>query len=256
MEGVLRFQVFRRGNCPRFLHSSIIGCRLLGPPSCKLPFFSLHLVLAPPSPSLRTRCHPSSSSPYLLFALLLDSPSFVFLSSSSVCSSGRLPMLVFPFSLSSHLTPFFCKKCLFIMTSINPTSIPPITALRQELDYGDPQLSRCQTFYDSVRVFRKTFVSSQGWEGISIHDWRSREHQIALGEMVRSYLEQHGNGRLFWPDDKSSSRANRFNYSTDSVRYGNKIPSPVKYVLKLIIFKNQENHAAAFLALEHSAISQ
>lgn len=101
---------------------------------------------------------------------------------------------------------------------INPTSIPQITALREELDYGDPQLSRCQAFYDSVRVFRKTFVSSQGWDGSSIHDWKSREHQVALGEMVRSYLEQHGNGKLFWPDDNSSSRANTYKYSTDSAR--------------------------------------
>ncbi|KAG8158358.1 hypothetical protein KVR01_012119 [Diaporthe batatas] len=105
------------------------------------------------------------------------------------------------------------------MTSpLNSSSIPPITALRQELDYGDPTLARCQAFYDSTRLFRKTFVSSQGWDGSSIHDWKSREHQVALGEMVRSYLEQHKNGRFFWPDDKSSSRANKFQYSTDSGR--------------------------------------
>ncbi|KAG6368566.1 hypothetical protein INS49_002779 [Diaporthe citri] len=101
---------------------------------------------------------------------------------------------------------------------INPTAIPSITDLRKELDYGDQQSSRCQAFYDSVRVFRKTFISSQGWDGSSIHDWKSREHQTALGEMVRSYLELHGNGRVFWPDDNSQSRANKYKYSTDGAR--------------------------------------
>lgn len=112
-----------------------------------------------------------------------------------------------------------CKSILFIMAFlINPTAIPPITALRQELDYGDPLLPRCQAFYDSVRVFRKTFVSSLGREGSSLQDWKSREHQTGLVEMVRSYLELHRNGRLFWPDDRSQSRANKLRYSTDSAR--------------------------------------
>ncbi|OHE95988.1 hypothetical protein CORC01_08681 [Colletotrichum orchidophilum] len=102
--------------------------------------------------------------------------------------------------------------------SINPTSIPSITNLREQLDYGDPHLPRCQAFYDSVRVFRKTFVTNQGWEGSTIHEWRSREHRSALSEMARAYLERHGNGQLFWPDDDAQGRANKLKYSTDCIR--------------------------------------
>lgn len=135
-------------------------------------------------------------------------------------TSSRFSFLLSFSYLHSYLARHRCRGAskIIMASSSNPSSIPPITALRQELDYGDPQLARCQAFYDSVRLFRKTFVSSQGWDGPSIHDWRSKDHQIALGEMVRSYLEQHKNGIFFWPDDKSQSRANRFQYSTDSVR--------------------------------------
>ncbi|KXH39669.1 hypothetical protein CSAL01_02993 [Colletotrichum salicis] len=102
--------------------------------------------------------------------------------------------------------------------AINPTSIPPITQLREQLDYGDPHLPRCQGFYDSVRVFRKNFVTSQGWEGSTIHEWRIREHRTALAEMARAYLERHGNGQLFWPDDNTQGRANKLKYSSDGTR--------------------------------------
>lgn len=102
--------------------------------------------------------------------------------------------------------------------TISPASIPPITQLREQLDYGDSHLPRCQAFYDSVRVFRKTFVTSQGWEGSTIHDWRVRDHRNALAEMSRAYLERHGNGQLFWPDDNTNGRANKLKYSADGTR--------------------------------------
>lgn len=126
----------------------------------------------------------------------------------------------FPLPLSSfHETLLYYESLSSTMaSSINPTSIPSITALRQELDHGDPKLPRCQAFCDSFRAFRKTFVTSQGLEGGSFHDWRSREHQTALSEMVRSYLDVHVNGRLFWPDDNSQGRVNKLKYSTDSAR--------------------------------------
>lgn len=140
-----------------------------------------------------------------------------------VCSfPSPVSFLLFSFPLLSssfHERLLWYESLSSIMaSSINPTSIPPITVLRQELDYGDPKLSRCQAFCDSVRAFRKTFVTSQGLEGGSLHDWRSREHQTALGEMVRSYLDVHVNGRLFWPDDNSQGRFNKLKYSTDSAR--------------------------------------
>ncbi|KAF4784844.1 hypothetical protein HER10_EVM0013166 [Colletotrichum scovillei] len=102
--------------------------------------------------------------------------------------------------------------------TISPASIPPITQLREQLDYGDPHLPRCQAFYDSVRAFRKTYETSQGWEGNTIHEWRIREHRSALAEMARAFLELHGNGQLFWPDDNTKGKANKFKYSTDGAR--------------------------------------
>ncbi|KAL2285918.1 hypothetical protein FJTKL_07410 [Diaporthe vaccinii] len=76
------------------------------------------------------------------------------------------------------------------MPPIDPTSIPNITFLRQQLGYGDPQRPEYEAFCDSVRVFRKTFTSSSGHEGISFYDWKSKEHQSALEEMVQAYLKR------------------------------------------------------------------
>lgn len=200
----------KREACPRSENRQL---SFLFPSSCLLVSHSPRpLVSFPPRsfllPVSQTRSLPAPSSPGLLVS-----------SSFSRTSSPILESPLLFFSLSTCLKLHSSKRCLLIMASlINPTSIPRITVLRKELDYGDPQLPRCQAFYDSVRVFRKTFLSSQGWDGNSINDWKSREHQTALGEMVRSYLELHGNGRVFWPDDDSQSRANKYKYSTDGPR--------------------------------------
>lgn len=105
-----------------------------------------------------------------------------------------------------------------IMASINPTSIPSITALRQDLNYGDAKLPRCQAFYEDVRLFRKKYISSQGLEGGSLHEWKLREHQNALGEMTRAFLDRDGNGRHYWPDDETSPRYNGLKYSSGHAR--------------------------------------
>lgn len=97
-------------------------------------------------------------------------------------------------------------------------SIPSITTLRKELDYGDPQSPRCAAFYDDTRAFRKKFITSRGVAGPELHDWKSREGQAALTEMTLAYLDKEGNGRLFWPDDKSSANYNKYQYSKDHTR--------------------------------------
>ncbi|KAL0938598.1 uncharacterized protein CTRU02_205208 [Colletotrichum truncatum] len=101
------------------------------------------------------------------------------------------------------------------MSSTNPSDIPPISALREALDYGDVSLPRCKAFYDSCRYFQSSFISRQGWEASSLFDWKSREHQAALSEMTRAYLDTGGNGRVFWPDNETTSRSNKLKYSVN-----------------------------------------
>lgn len=189
------------------------------------PGFLVVVFMSPCSPSLPNSRLLVFLSLFASYHCLTDLPSSCFF----FCWSTRFPF--FPahplpharplLSFSSCLRLYFAENCLCSMASLkNPTSIPAITALREQLDYGNPRLARCQAFCDSVRVFRKEFVSSQGWHSSSIHDWKSGEHQTALSEMVRSYLELQGNGSLFWPEHNLQGRANKYKYSTDSARSG------------------------------------
>ncbi|KAK1515392.1 hypothetical protein CABS01_16719 [Colletotrichum abscissum] len=94
------------------------------------------------------------------------------------------------------------------------TSIPSITQLREKLDYGDRNLSRCKALYESARTFPKSFKTSQGWAGSGLRDWEHEEQRNALMEMSQFYLKDRGHGQIFWPDDQKSPRANRLQYST------------------------------------------
>ena len=96
--------------------------------------------------------------------------------------------------------------------------IPSITALRNELGYGDQKLPRCAAFYDDTRAFRKKFRTSHGIAGVDLHDWKSPEGQTGLTQMTFAYLDKEGNGGLFWPDDEASPNYNRYQYTKDSVR--------------------------------------
>ena len=102
------------------------------------------------------------------------------------------------------------------MSQTNPTaaSLPSITALRAALDYGDAKSARCTFFYDDIRHFRRKFTTSTGISGVKLRDWKDAAHQAGLTELTTSYLDQHGNGSLFWPDDKSSQNHSRLQYST------------------------------------------
>ncbi|EFQ25215.1 hypothetical protein CGRA01v4_06440 [Colletotrichum graminicola] len=116
------------------------------------------------------------------------------------------------------------------MNSINnPTAVPRITTLRQELNYGDGKSFQCQAFYDDLRAYRKKFVSSTGLEGSLLHDWKSRDHQTALGEMTRAFLQRDGNGHRYWPDDETSAHYNGLRYSSDHAK--------IKRLLKQLFFR-------------------
>ncbi|KAK2015519.1 hypothetical protein LZ32DRAFT_602165 [Colletotrichum eremochloae] len=120
----------------------------------------------------------------------------------------------------------------------NPTAVPTITALRQELNYGDAKSLQCQAFYDDLRAYRKKFVSSNGLEGSLLYDWKSRDHQSALAEMTRSFLNRDGNGQRYWPDDETSAHYNGLRYSSDQAR--------IKRILKQLFFRlNLQQHRNA-----------
>jgi hypothetical protein len=97
-------------------------------------------------------------------------------------------------------------------------NIPSITTLRNDLDYGHLGLPRCAAFCDDTRAFRKKFVTSDGVPGSDLHDWKSCEGQDGLTEMTVAYLDKEGNGAMFWPDDKASSKYNKYQYSKDHER--------------------------------------
>ncbi|KAI1079008.1 hypothetical protein F5B20DRAFT_189652 [Whalleya microplaca] len=111
-------------------------------------------------------------------------------------------------------------------------SLPKITTLRHELDYGDAGSDRCAAFYDDVRAFRKKFHTRNGIPGINLHDWKSQEHQSGLSEMTVAYLDTHGNGPLFWPDDPSAANFNKLQYSRDITK--------IRRLMKQLFFRLNE----------------
>ncbi|KAI1864402.1 uncharacterized protein JN550_008959 [Neoarthrinium moseri] len=118
---------------------------------------------------------------------------------------------------------------------ITATSIPNITALRVGLDYGDPRLTRCSTFTDDLRGFRKKFVTSTGLPGPDLHEWKLKEHQAGLDEMTAAYLDRDGNGPLYWPDSETSPNYNKLRYSRDQPR--------IKRLMKQLFFRlNQQQY--------------
>ncbi len=97
--------------------------------------------------------------------------------------------------------------------TIPASSLPSITVLRQELDYGDPHTARYIAFVDDVRSFRRIFSTSTGILADDLHDWKSEVHQAGLTEMTMAFLERDGNGPKFWPDYEASSNYNKWQYS-------------------------------------------
>jgi hypothetical protein len=104
-----------------------------------------------------------------------------------------------------------------MLSSMSPklteSSIPPITTLRRELDYGDSQLLRYSAFNDGMNAFRRNFISSRGVAGVDLYNWKDKEGQEGLAEITSAYLDKAGNGQRFWPDDEAATNYNRYQYS-------------------------------------------
>ncbi|KAI0160815.1 hypothetical protein GGR57DRAFT_456342 [Xylariaceae sp. FL1272] len=98
------------------------------------------------------------------------------------------------------------------------TNVPKITAIRQELGYGDIGSIRYNAFIDDVRVFRKKFKTTTGLPGVCFVDWKSPQHQRGLGEMVNAYLEDHGAGAQFWPDSSGTEDCSKLTYPRDELK--------------------------------------
>ncbi|PNY28864.1 Uncharacterized protein TCAP_01213, partial [Tolypocladium capitatum] len=110
-----------------------------------------------------------------------------------------------------RLVPSFTSIMALPNLAVN---VPQIKLLREELDYGERELPRCPAFYDDMRVFRKKFETKGGVPGYRLYKWKSHDHRSGLTEMTHEYLEVHGSGPKFWPDDKTSHFYNTLQYST------------------------------------------
>jgi hypothetical protein len=89
------------------------------------------------------------------------------------------------------------------------SDIPSITALREILGYSKSH-PLYEEFTDEMRVFRKKYESASCM-GPDLHRWALEDHQTALSEMTKSFLEEHGG--VFWPD------TGELKYSGDSPKY-------------------------------------
>ncbi|KAK1594629.1 uncharacterized protein LY79DRAFT_549267 [Colletotrichum navitas] len=106
---------------------------------------------------------------------------------------------------------------LFITMGVpkSPSSVPTKLALRRELEYGNRGLSKYAELTKRIREFPDTFSSSKGLSGRSLTDWKSPEHQDALGEMAGAFLEHRNNGSFFWPDYEPADQPGSLKYSVD-----------------------------------------
>lgn len=97
-------------------------------------------------------------------------------------------------------------------------SIPNITALRNELDYGHNHNDRDIRFYRAVKAYVSSYKTRTGVSGESFHQKRDPFHQGGLGEMTQDFLFRDGNGARYWPDDEKSENRGSLCFSKDSAR--------------------------------------
>lgn len=146
------------------------------------------------------------------------------------CLPPTIDFVRFPCFYVFPLRPFQLSTCGASLLLQNPAkmpgsptifaaNIPNITNLRNELGYGDARLPRCVTFYADTRAFRRRFTTSNGVNGVDLYDWKSLAGQAGLDEMTTAFLDNTGNGPLYWPDDESSKDYyNKYQYSKDRDR--------------------------------------
>ncbi|KAH6990791.1 hypothetical protein BKA56DRAFT_216773 [Ilyonectria sp. MPI-CAGE-AT-0026] len=100
----------------------------------------------------------------------------------------------------------------------NVTHIPNIRTLRAELDCARVGQRRDVNFYNSVCSYLFTFTSTLGFKGTDLTRWKAPAHQKGLLELTRRFLEDDGNGAIFWPDDPKSPDYRSLQYSKDADR--------------------------------------
>ncbi|KAK1754179.1 hypothetical protein QBC47DRAFT_403567 [Echria macrotheca] len=96
--------------------------------------------------------------------------------------------------------------------------IPNIKTLREELGYGDPKQRRYSVFCEYTSLFQKIYRTGSGIGGLELHNWKSDITQAGLDDMTAAFLEDEGNGWLFWPDERSSTYYNTLQYSEHSMK--------------------------------------
>lgn len=95
------------------------------------------------------------------------------------------------------------------------TSIPNITKLRTQLDYGDRSKARCQAFYDDLRVFLRKSIAADGTPAIDWYEWNTQKSRVVFRELAEAYLDE--SGLNFWPTAVSHPNKNRLDYAEDQV---------------------------------------
>jgi len=104
------------------------------------------------------------------------------------------------------------------LPEISASHIPNIKTLRKELGYGNPKQIQYRMFYEYTSFFQKMYKTSNGTLGLELHNWRSEATQIGLSEMTTAFLEDEGNGSIFWHDERSSEYYNTLQYSKHSMK--------------------------------------
>ena len=144
----------------------------------------------------------------------------------------RIPVFLIPHALYSmlfHLLDSPLERLIptnamvdygrFRFSDQTVASIPRIGKLREQIDYGDDKINRCDVLKSELNVFRKTFLTSYGVAGCDLWDWKSLETQAGLSEMTDDFLETKGKGAIYWPEDESSPFSNKLRYSTHRLEY-------------------------------------
>jgi hypothetical protein len=99
------------------------------------------------------------------------------------------------------------------------SSIPLLTVLRKSLGYGVPGKQEDIAFKNAIKEQLGNFVSSgDKLPGYKLTKWTHPSHQRGLLEITKDFLDNKGNGPLFWPNRHSSTDTRLLEYSKDSKR--------------------------------------
>ncbi|KAM0442466.1 hypothetical protein ACHAQK_004159 [Fusarium lateritium] len=97
------------------------------------------------------------------------------------------------------------------------TSIPRLSDLRQTLGHGNRGRQEDIAFKKAIREQLAAFVSSgDNLPGYKLTKWTDPSHQRGLLEITKDFLDNKGNGPIFWPDSHSSANTRPLEYFRDS----------------------------------------